>query len=128
MIFPVSDNAEDVFVKMAHHIADMLENHKGYATSLVITFIGIEASDISAEMEAAAKQVYQRWIQLYCDKPDCLRIQPGTGSADRSADLCADPRHDAFLLDPQRHFGNVGTGTGDPRAASVRTFLCEDRQ
>ncbi len=49
-------------------IADMLENHKGYATSLVITFIGIEASDISAEMEAAAKQVYQRWIQLYCDK------------------------------------------------------------
>ena len=67
-IFPVSDNAEEVFVKMAHHIADMLENHKGYATSLVITFIGIEASDISADMEAAAKQVYQRWIQLYCDK------------------------------------------------------------
>ena len=29
LIFPVSDNAEDVFVKMAHHIADMLENHKG---------------------------------------------------------------------------------------------------
>lgn len=46
----------------------MLENHKGYATSLVITFIGIEASDISADMEEAAKQVYQRWIRLYCDK------------------------------------------------------------
>lgn len=55
-------------VKMAHHIADMLENHKGYTTSLVITFIGIEASDISADMEEAAKQVYQRWIRLYCDK------------------------------------------------------------
>ena len=68
LIFPVSDNAEGVFVKMAHHIADMLENHKGYAASLVITFIGIEASDISIEMEVAAKQVYQRWIRLYCDK------------------------------------------------------------
>ena len=67
-IFPVSDNAVEVFVKMAHHIADMLTNNKGYATSLVITFIGIEASDISAEMEAAAKQVYIRWIRLYQDK------------------------------------------------------------
>ena len=67
-IFPISDQAEEVFVGMAHHIADMLENHKGYAASLVITFIGIEAEDISAEMEEAAKQVYLRWIRLYRDK------------------------------------------------------------
>lgn len=66
--FTVSDNAIEVFTFMATTLANMLETHKDYASSLVITFIGIEASDISQEMEAEAKKIYRRWIQLYADK------------------------------------------------------------
>lgn len=67
-IFSVSDNAVEVFCWMAECLARDIENGREGLKSLIITFMGIEATYISEELDEASKEVYRKWEVLYREK------------------------------------------------------------
>ena len=53
---------------MAECLARDIENGREGLKSLIITFMGIEATYISEELDAASKEVYRKWEVLYREK------------------------------------------------------------
>lgn len=67
-IFSFSNDAVEVFQKMANHLAQAIEQKKEGFASLLITFMGIESVYVSEEVNLASKEVYYRWEMLYKEK------------------------------------------------------------
>lgn len=67
-LFSKSNNATEVFMLMCDRLANnvLIENH--LFQSLIITFMGIEATFISDELTEVSKAVYHQWVNLYRTK------------------------------------------------------------
>lgn len=80
-IFLQDHNALSVFMRMIDYLMCELEREEPYFQSLIITFIGIEATYISEELKNAAQSVYNQWVVLYEEKLEDCGYEPAKAKA-----------------------------------------------
>lgn len=67
-LFSKSNNAAEVFMLMCNMLAKNVLEEDHLFQSLIITFMGIEATFISEELSKVSKDVYHQWENLYRNK------------------------------------------------------------
>lgn len=64
-LFSRSNDAREVFARMARHLASRVTETDNQLVSLLMTFLGIESVYISPRLSRVCADVYVRWQELY---------------------------------------------------------------
>lgn len=67
-LFSTSNNADEVFSRMAHCLSERVLANDDMMPSFLMTFLGLESIYIGPRITEACQSVYKRWQELYRDK------------------------------------------------------------